>query len=186
MSRKRSLVTSALILMQVTMFACQRSNVSRVRIKLEDIPDDKPAARAVPSQLPPVCPAAGLAPLTPATKGTGDHSVTLTWKASAPSIDPASVAMGYCLYRSKIRQVAKKNPVCSQCEQVNRVPITSTGCVDDLVVDSTRYFYVVTAINLKGSLSAPSNEIPVSIPPATHSVRPARAGALPLCRASGP
>ncbi len=186
MSRQTVLAASLLILMQLTGIACQRSNVSPVRIQLEDLPAEKSLARSTPSQPPPVCPAAGLAPLTPATRGTGDHKVTLTWKASAPSNDSLGAAVGYCLYRSKTRQAAKKNPVCKHCEQVNRVPIASIGCVDDLVADSARYYYVVTAINLKGTLSAPSNEIPVTIPPANQSAAPARPNSLPLCRATGP
>jgi hypothetical protein len=160
---------------------CQRNDVSRVRIELKDAPQDKPAVAAKPVQPPPACPPAGIVPLQPGASGTGDHRVTLTWNASAPSRDTDSAPFGYCLYRSKVKHQAKKNPVCKNCEQVNRVPIQSTGCVDDVVTNNMQYYYVVTAIDRKGMLSAASNEIPVPIPSA-RSVKPAQPSPLPLCR----
>jgi hypothetical protein len=176
------LIAAAIVPLFVNNLGCQRNDVSRIRIELKDSPQDKPAVANKPVQTAPTCPPAGLVPLQLGMPGTGDHKVTLTWNASAPSTDPGSAAFGYCLYRSKIRHLAKKNPVCKDCEQVNRVPIQSTGCLDDVVLDSTQYYYVVAAINLKGTLSAASNEIPVSIPSA-HSVKPAQPSQLPLCRA---
>lgn len=155
--------------------------MTRVRIKLEDVPMERAAVAAKPAQTLPMCPPAGIAPLQAGTPGTGDHRVTLTWNASAASKDPNSAVVGYCLYRSKIKHAAKKNPICTSCEQINRVPISAVGCVDDVVLDGTKYYYVVTAIDGKSTSSAPSNEIPVSIPPA-HSVRPLPPSALPLCR----
>lgn len=166
--------------------ACQHDNISRVRIELHDVPNEKQAVSTKPVQPPPVCPPAGLVPLQMGAPGTGDHKVTLTWNASATSSDPDSAAEGYCLYRSKIKHAAKKNPVCPECEQVNRVPLLPTvglqRCIDGVVADSTRYYYVVTAINAKSVLSAPSNEILVSIPSA-HGIKPSQPTALPLCRA---
>jgi hypothetical protein len=175
---------SVLVLLLIGALAsgCQKDDVSRVRIQLHDLPSDKTAAVvAKPVQPPPVCPPAGIAPLQPGAPGTGDHKVTLTWNGSAASNNLDSAAVGYCLYRSKKKRVAKKNPICTDCEQVNRVPIASTGCVDDLVVDNAQYYYVVAAINSKSDLSSASNEIPVRIPSA-HSVKPANPSALPLCR----
>lgn len=170
-----------LILLQAVAIGCH-SDVSRVRIELHDLPGDKKAVSAKPVQLPLVCPPAGMTPLQMGAPGTGHHKVTLTWNASAPSKDSDDAAVGYCLYRSKVRQAAKKNPGCNDCEQVNRVPIPSTGCIDDLVEDSRQYYYVVAAINSKGILSSASNEIPVTIPP-RHSVKPFPPSQLPLCRA---
>ena len=180
---QKLVAAAVLVLFQVTGICCQHDKVSRVRIELHDLPNDKPAVATKPVQLPPLCPLAGIVPLQPGAPGTGDHKVRLTWNASAPSKDPESAVVGYCLYRSKIRHAAKKNPICKDCEQVNRVPVPWTGCVDDLVRNSTQYYYVVAAINSKATLSAASNEIPVLIPP-RHSVkRPAPPSPLPLCRA---
>ena len=178
-----------LLLLQAVVPGCEHDKVSRVRIELKDLPSEKPAVSTKPIQPPPVCPPAGVMALQPGAPGTGDHKVTLTWNASAPSGDSNSAAVGYCLYRSKVRGAAKKNPVCKDCEQVNRIPVptsisrTRPGCIDDVVADSARYFYVVTAINSKSILSAPSNEIPVRIPDG-HSVKPSQPGTLPLCRAA--
>jgi hypothetical protein len=171
-----------LILLQVIAIGCQHNDASRVRIELHDLPSDKKTIATKPVQPPPLCPPAGIAPLQPGAPGTGHHKVTLTWNASAPSKDPDSAVVGYCLYRSKIQHAAKKNPICKDCEQVNQVLIPSTGCIDDLVADSTQYYYVVAAINAKATLSAASNEIPVPIPP-PQSVKPSRPSQLPLCRA---
>jgi hypothetical protein len=180
----RCLSVFVLILVPAIALGCQHNDVSRVRIKLEDSPAEKRAAIAKPVQPPPVCPPAGVAPLQPGVPGTGDHKVTLTWNASAPSSDASSAAVGYCLYRSgsQYRQELKKYPRCSDCEQINRVPVLTTGCVDDVVADHTKYYYVVTAINSTGDLSSASNEIPVLIPPG-HSVKPFPPSQLPLCRA---
>jgi hypothetical protein len=172
----------ALLLLEAIALGCQHNDVSRVRIELHDLPSDRAAVSTKPMQIAPVCPSAGIVPLQSGAPGTGDHKVTLTWNASAPASNLDGAAVGYCLYRSKKRNAAKKNPICKECEQVNRVPITSTGCVDDLVADSAQYYYVVAAINSKGSLSSASNEIPVHIPSA-HGAKPAQPTQLFLCRA---
>lgn len=171
-----------LILLQAIALGCQHQDVSRERIELHDLPSDKTVVSTKPVQLPPVCPPAGIMPVQPGAPGTGHHKVTLTWNASAPAKNSDSAAVGYCIYRSKIQRAAKKNPICRDCEQINRVPIPSTGCVDDLVTDSTQYYYVVVAIDSKATLSSASNEIPVLIPSA-HSIRPSKPSQLPLCRA---
>ena len=175
------LSVSTLILLQAFALSCQRGAQSPVGMELGDVAVAK-AAGAETAQPLPVCPPAGLAPLERGTSGTGDHKVALTWNASAPSNGSDGTAVGYCLYRSKTQHAASKNPICKECEQVNRVPVKSTGCMDDLVADSTQYYYVVTAINSKGILSAAPAEIPVTIPPA-HSVQPSKPSTLPLCRA---
>lgn len=173
-----------LVLLPAIVLGCQHDDGSRLRIQLHDLPSDKAAVSSEPTQPPLVCPPAGVAPLQTGAPGTGDHKVTLTWNASAGSNDPGSAAVGYCLYRSAKKNAAKKNPTCKDCEQVNRVPIPPVGpregCIDDLVADGAQYYYVVAAINAKGSLSSASNEIPVRIPSA-HSVKPSPSQ-LPLCR----
>jgi hypothetical protein len=177
------LIVSVIVLLFAGNLGCQHSNVSRIRIKLEDLPQDKATVPAKPVQPPPVCPSTGVVPLQLGAPRTGHHRVTLTWKASAHSNNSESDAYGYCLYRSQPegRSQIKKKADCPKCEQVNRVPVPSTGCIDDVVADGAQYYYVVAAVNSKGTLSSPSNEIPVSIPSA-RSVKPAPPSQLPLCR----
>jgi hypothetical protein len=130
----------------------------------------------------PICPPAGLLPLQSSMPGTGHHRVTLTWNAS--SIGKAGgKAVGYCLYRSTSEHAAKKNPNCKQCERVNQVPVASLSCVDDLVQDSTTYYYVVTGISSASRISSSSNEIPAPVPAGDQikSVSPVPP-TLPLCR----
>lgn len=133
------------------------------------------------------CPPAGVVPLQPSSRGTGHHKVSLSWNAGVPSTARASKAVGYCLYRSHERYAAKRNPTCSQCERVNIVPIPGLSCVDDLVEDSTTYFYVVTAIDLGNGISSSSNEIPTGIPAANQNRSiPVTSPPPPLCRAASP
>jgi hypothetical protein len=143
-------------------------------------PKGKPNApvAAVPSL--PLCPPAGLSSLESSQK-TGDHSVTLTWNASAPSVNPAAKTVGYCLYRSKKKDVARKDPHCRFCERVNSRAIAGTGCVDDLVENGETYYYVVKAINAGKETSLFSNEATAKIPSEKGSGR-SDADSYPLCR----
>ena len=116
----------------------------------------------------PLCPEAGVSPLH-TSKVSRHHKVTLTWKASVLSKQAISNPVGYCLYRSERQGLAKMamaipNVRCGGCEQVNRVPIAGTGCVDDLVKDNETYYYVVTAITGSGQTSSSSDEAIVEIP----------------------
>jgi hypothetical protein len=173
-----------LILLQAIALGCQHNDVSRVRIELHDLPSEKQAVSTKPVQLPPVCPPAGITPLQPGAPGTGHHKVTLTWNASAPRTSSGSAVAGYCLYRSRIRyrKELKQDPRCKHCEQINKVPVATTGCIDDFVVDKANYYYVVTAIDANSNLSAPSNDVFVPIPSARR-LKPSQPDTLPLCRA---
>jgi len=131
----------------------------------------------------PACPAADLPPLQPSPL-TGHHKVTLSWNASAPSLSSESKAVGYCLYRSKKQDATKRNPTCSDCEQINPIAIAGTGCVDDLVEDGAIYYYVVTAIDAKGKPSSFSNGTVAEIPPNKESVNPVSVSPYPPCRAT--
>jgi hypothetical protein len=130
----------------------------------------------------PDCPPGGLLPLQPSPQTTGHHKVTLTWNANAPTPDPASKAVGYCLYRSKTQNAAKLNPICANCERINSMPIAGTGCVDNLVEDGAAYYYVVTAINAAGKISSSSNETPAPIPTSKAVVNSSSASSYPSCR----
>jgi hypothetical protein len=142
----------------------------------------RPSAGTNGSRLP-SCPSAGL-PILQASSQTGHHKVTLSWNASAPSPNPDSTAVGYCLYRSKTQHAAKQNPRCSDCEQINSTPIVGIGCVDDLVQDTATYYYVATAINAKGSISISSNETTAQIPPGKKAASSVPVGSYPSCRAT--
>lgn len=135
-----------------------------------------------------LCPQpAGHAPKAP-QPGTGHHTVTLTWNASAPSPNPESNAVGYCLYRGKEKKEAKRGknggkqiPTFGELGQINSVPIAGTGCVDDLVEDGATYDYVVKAVNAKGIPSGPSNYASAMIPVGKRS-NPLPLRQFPSCR----
>jgi hypothetical protein len=139
------------------------------------------AAAAEPKVIP--CPPAGshLAAFV-----TGHHKVILSWKASVPSIHQEDSAVGYCLYRSTTKNVADKNATkefrCSGCEQINFIPVASTGCIDNLVQDATTYYYVATAISRGETLSTASNETSAEIPPGPQSINPSIVSSYSLCR----
>jgi hypothetical protein len=131
------------------------------------------------------CPPAGVPTLQPSSL-TGHHKVTLRWNASIPSSNVESKAFGYCLYRSKKRKAAKQNPTCSDCEQINSIPVAGTGCVDDLVEDGAAYYYVATAINANERISSSSNETTARIPLGKPASSSGPAGSYPRCRATAP
>lgn len=117
-----------------------------------------------------------------ASPQTSHHKVILTWNASAPSTDPKRQAVGYCLYRIAPQDLPNRDKKCSTCEQVNEKPIDGTACVDDVVQDGAKYYYVATAINGDGDPSSLSNDTPAEIP-ATAAVKgPVTASSYPRCR----
>jgi hypothetical protein len=176
----RFVTMTAIIVILLSISACHGSGFQSRR--RQDSANFKRAAVLV---LPPTCPPAGVAPLQRSSPKTGDHRVFLKWNASmTPTGSPDPSAVGYCLYRSAKKSVAKDKPTCAECERVNLVPIPGTACMDDLVKDGATYFYVATAINPDNQLSSSSNEVPVVIPHGRKSVQPAPAGAYPLCRAA--
>jgi hypothetical protein len=119
----------------------------------------------------------------PASPQTGHHKVFLTWNASVYFPDAKRHAVGYCLYRSGTPNVARHDPTCSKCEQVNQKPIPGTACVDDLVQDSAKYYYVATAVNEDGEPSPLSNETFAPIPSDPNVTGSAVKGSYPRCRA---
>jgi len=106
----------------------------------------------------PLCPATIVPTPQASQPSTGHHRVILSWNASSPGKDPKDGVVGYCLYRSKKKNVAKRQPLCPECERITQVPLADTSCFDDLVEDGVKYYYVVTAINREGRISSPSNE----------------------------
>jgi hypothetical protein len=165
--------------------ACSRGQTSPVATASLPSATNHGAAASSPTRtLPPqpVCPPAGLLPLQSSMPGIGHHRVTLTWNASSLG-KTGGKAVGYCLYRSQSQHIAKKNPNCKQCESVNQVPVTSLSCVDDLVQDSTTYYYVVTGISSGSRISSSSNEIPAPIP-GGDQIRPVSSvsSPAPFCR----
>jgi len=123
------------------------------------------------------CPLAGS---HPSPSFNGHHSVTLTWKASR-----GSKVVGYCLYRSTRKEVATNKPNtefrCAGCEQINVIPVPSTGCVDDLVKDDSSYYYVATALDPNRGLSSASNEVRADIPSGPPTIA-SKASSYALCR----
>src|ERR1700722_5918233 len=161
---------------------CSPKSGSRVSLEAFEPHGGQTAPLAVRPALP-GCPPAGSPMLQSSAPKTGHHKVILTWNASAPSAHAQDNPVGYCLYRSPTKGAALKNATCSNCEQINLVPVVGTAGVDDLVQDGMTYFYVATAINLGKARSVSSNEILVPIP-----ASPKSSGApvpnYPLCRAS--
>lgn len=175
-----------LLVMGAIGIACSGAQVSYVAAGNTGAPEIAAPKGNVPatkgSSALPLCPPGGVVPLQ-SSPDTGHHKVTLSWNASAISSSQRGDAVGYCLYRSKKPHAAKKNPTCTLCERINAVPVASLSCVDDLVEDSTTYYYVVTAINPASRISSSSNEIAAPVPSA-HQADSEPAGSLapPLCR----
>lgn len=155
------------------------------RIILRDVPERSETAQGARlATRTPSCPPAGIPPLQSSAPRTGHHKVTFTWNASPISSTSGNNAVGYCLYRSRKENAAKKNPTCPVCEQINVVPVAGLVCVDDLVEDSTTYYYVVTAINAAGRISPASNQSTVPIPSAMQIKSVPPGSQPPSCRAA--
>lgn len=132
---------------------------------------ETPAIPAPPPGAPLACPIFGSfgAPTAP----PGGHRVILSWRASAPADPKHAAAFGYCIYRG----VKQKDPL---PVLLNATPFPGTSCVDDLVRNDEKYYYVVRAISAKGVTSVVSNEAPAKIP---NRSNPSASKALaPLCR----
>lgn len=78
------------------------------------------------------------------------HSVALSWSAST------STVAGYNVYRSSVSG--------SQYARLNSALISGLAFTDTGVRSGGTYYYMTTAIDLKGAESGPSNEVSVSIP----------------------
>lgn len=78
------------------------------------------------------------------------HSVTLSWTASASTVS------GYNVYRGTVSG--------GPYTQINSVLEASSSYVDNTVASGTTYFYVVTAVDSSGAESAFSNQVSVSVP----------------------
>ena len=76
----------------------------------------------------------------------GEHTVILSWTASAPADANHAAANGYCVYRSTERKDRS-------FERVNTVPFQGTSCTDDMVETGKTYYYRVKAISAKGRTS---------------------------------
>jgi hypothetical protein len=130
-----------------------------------------PSSPSLPMATPLACPTFGSSGAQMAP--SGGHRVILSWNASAPADLKHAAAAGYCIYRG-----AKQNdpsPVL-----LNNIPFPGTSCVDDLVVNDQKYYYVVRAISAQGVTSIVSNEVPAKIP---KQGNPSPSAALaPLCR----
>lgn len=105
---------------------------------------------------PPACPFLGPPGLVATRQVKGSHTVILSWTASASDSKHAD-AVGYCIYRTTGRKEAP-------AERVNSIPLPVTSCVDDVVADGQKYYYVVRAISAKGVTSGSSKTVPARIP----------------------
>ena len=76
------------------------------------------------------------------------HNVNLSWKASTAAV------IGYNVYRRGAAGLVK----------LNSVPVTGTSYVDTTAQPGQTYYYVTKAVNVKGTESAPSNEVRADIP----------------------
>ncbi len=129
-----------------------------------------------PVAAPLVCPAFGASGAPTAAPQKEGHRVILSWRASAPADPKHAAAVGYCIYRG----VKQKDP---SPVLLNKAPFSSTSCADDLVVNDTKYYYVVRAISATGVTSIVSNEASAKIP---KQRRPSVSATLaPLCREPG-
>jgi hypothetical protein len=124
---------------------------------------------------PPDCPPFGTFPEPPESQNKGEHTVILSWKASAPADAKHTEAFGYCIYRGE-----KRND--RSLVRVNLEAFRGTSCTDDMVQTGKTYYYKVKAISAKRNLSGTTDFVKARIldqKPANPVGTPP-----PLCRES--
>jgi hypothetical protein len=126
-----------------------------------------------PPVAPLVCPTIGPSGEPIAPPAPDGHRVILSWRASAPADSKHGAAVGYCIYRGVKHQ--DPSPVL-----LNSAPFPGTSCADDLVINGTKYYYVVRAISANRVSSIVSNEAPAVIPKQSNPSAPPILA--PLCR----
>lgn len=134
----------------------------------------------------PQCPQAPYAMVRGNDPNVGHHKIFLKWNASSSASQYGPDGLGYCLYRTQAAGAAKNCPIkSSKCEQVNFEPIRGTRCVDNLVKDSTTYYYTVLAITSAKAESTTSEEAIAQVPGAgKQEPAPADEASYPACRTS--
>jgi hypothetical protein len=122
-----------------------------------------------------LCPTFGPPPKPRTLNEKRDHTVILSWTASAPADSKHAAAVGYCIYRSEKR--GDKSP-----ELVNSISFPGTSCMDDMVENGKKYYYVARAINAQGVPSIPSNVATAPIPSGKEKKGSVSGNTAPLCR----
>jgi hypothetical protein len=92
------------------------------------------------------CPTFGSLPEPSALQIKGEHTVILSWTASAPADAKHAGADGYCVYRGTERTDRS-------LARLNSVPFQGTSCTDDKVQTGKTYYYKVKAISAQKKTS---------------------------------
>jgi len=154
--RVRIQIAGFLLLMSLAcLCAIGQAGKLGVAVENESGSDKNPAPDTLPSCWDPMPTASG--------KGgqhrPSHHSVTLSWKASAPLSNlPQNAVKGYYVYRSR---TSRKHTL---GDRMNAQPITGTGCVDRAVKPHTTYFYSIRAVSQGGAQSVFSREARAVVP----------------------
>jgi hypothetical protein len=131
------------------------------------ISPDKPGA----------CPPFGSLPEPSALQTKGEHTVILSWTASAPADAKHAASDGYCVYRGTER-------IDGSLARLNSLPFPGTSCTDDMVQTGKTYYYKVKAISTQKKTSDATDFVRAKIldqKPTTHP------GVLPpVCRGPDP
>jgi hypothetical protein len=114
----------------------------------------------------------------------GHHKIFLKWNPSSSASQFGPNGLAYCLYRTQAAGTAKNCPTkYAKCEQVNVEPVRGTRCVDDLVKDTTTYYYVALAITSANGKSTTSEEAIAQVPAAgKDNPAPVDADSYAACR----
>jgi hypothetical protein len=142
-------------------------------IQVATAPTSSATGAKVPPIRPPECPKFGSFPEPSDLPSKGEHTVVLSWKASAPADAKHTDAFGYCIYRGE-----KRND--RSLVRVNLEAFRGTSCTDDMVQTGKTYYYKVKAISAKRNLSDTTDFVKARI----LDQKPANpvASPPPLCR----
>ena len=172
LQQSRAILTSALSRRTMLVIACLMVPLNGCNRDVESRRKGPPAAAqnvaaVEQNRLLPPCPKAPYAMLQANHPNVGHHKVFLRWNASSSASEVGPNGLGYCLYRTQAPGTAKNCPAKHpKCEQINVEPVRGTRCVDDLVKDTTTYYYVALAITFANGKSTASEEAIAQVPSA--------------------
>ena len=123
------------------------------------------------------CPTFGSLPEPSALQTKGEHTVILSWTASAPADAKHAGADGYCVYRGTERTDRS-------LARLNSVPFQGTSCTDDRVQTGKTYYYKVKAISAQKKTSHATDFVRAQILDRKPTPHP---GVMPpVCRGPDP
>ena len=156
----------------LTAAGCSRNTSSKTRIELRDVPEAGFRLQGLSDGGVASCPPGDPINNDASSVPTGEHSVNLSWNASASAAGANQERISYCIYRTAGRPIqpsglrrSDKSP-CLKCQRVTVQPVRRTAYRDTRVKNNVHYCYVAIATESGNIIPSDfSNQADAVIPP---------------------